>query len=99
MCRETKSPNHVRCVDGDHRFLMQQFESPFAGLWFFKLLELEVPRQVKVKPFNDCRHLTSCDSLHNFGGLPLHCCPCPGNQIIDTPHGVNFICSGFSGKG
>ena len=42
---------------------MLQFESPFAGLLFFKLSELEVPRQVKVKPFDDSRHLTSCDSL------------------------------------
>ena len=33
----TKSPNHVRCVDGDHRLQMLQFEAPFAGLLFFKL--------------------------------------------------------------
>ena len=44
----------------------------------------------KVKPFDDSEHLTSCDLL-NFGGLPLHCCPCPGNQIIDTPHGVILV--------
>ena len=37
MCRGTKSPNHVLCVDGDHHLLMLQFEAPLAGLLFFKL--------------------------------------------------------------